>query len=604
LIRVGYGDMQPSLLISALYYDGYLADEPDEAFQVYNPDGAPVLLAGWRVTDGTRVAVFPPELWIGPHGYLWCARDAAAFRLAFGHPAGCEYGADSDPIIPNLSGSALRFANTGGRVALESPDGAHRDVLVYEAGSLPQNGWQGPAVHPYRPTTAFAAEGQILYRKLDQRGSLPLPDTDTLADWAAEPDDLYDGRKARYPGWDLELLFWPVACTAQATVDVLVSPDHAHDAMIALLDGVEHSIRFEGYSLESAPIARAIAAKARAGADVEIMLEGAPPGGVTDAQRWAVEQIAGAGGRVYYLRGDSATGIRERYNYQHGKFWLLDDRLALVGSENPSPDSFPSDDKADGTAGRRGVTLATDAPCVVDAVRAVMALDVDPASHRDVWAWDAADPALGAAPPGYVPPDEANGSFYPVFARDPLAASGIFDFQVVHAPEHPLRTGDGLLGLLAGAGSGDTVLVEQLYEHTYWGSETSNVADDPNPRLLAYIAAARRGARVCVLLDAFFDDDNLDSPRSNLRTVEYLNAVARAEGLDLQARRRNPTGMGIHNKMILAQVGGRGWVMAGSLNGGEVSARLNREMSLLVASDPAYDYLADLFWYDWSAQTR
>ena len=141
--------------------------------------------------------------------------------------------------------------------------------------------------------------------------------------------------------------------------------------------------------------------------------------------------------------------------------------------------------------------------------------------------------------------------------------------------------------------------MEQLYENLYWGAESSNIAADPNPRLQAYIAAARRGAKVRVLLDAFFDNQDLNSPRSNLRTVEYLTAVAQAEGLDLQARRRNPTGQGIHNKMVLAQIGGQGWVVVGSLNGGEVSAKLNREMALLVGSDEVYAYLADVFWYDW-----
>jgi len=138
-----------------------------------------------------------------------------------------------------------------------------------------------------------------------------------------------------------------------------------------------------------------------------------------------------------------------------------------------------------------------------------------------------------------------------------------------------------------------------VYEHTYWGATSSNVSDDPNPRLNAYIAAARRGATVRVLLDAYFDNQDLNSPRSNLRTVEYLNSVAQAEGLDLDARRRNPTGEGIHNKLVLAQIGGQGWVIVGSLNGGEVSAKLNREMALLVGSDETYNYLEDVFWYDW-----
>lgn len=69
--------------------------------------------------------------------------------------------------------------------------------------------------------------------------------------------------------------------------------------------------------------------------------------------------------------------------------------------------------------------------------------------------------------------------------------------------------------------------------------------------------------------------------------------------MDLQARRGNPTGLGIHSKLVLAQIDGHGWVVAGSLNGGEVSAKLYREVALLVGSDAVYDYLADVFRYDW-----
>jgi hypothetical protein len=76
--------------------------------------------------------------------------------------------------------------------------------------------------------------------------------------------------------------------------------------------------------------------------------------------------------------------------------------------------------------------------------------------------------------------------------------------------------------------------------------------------------------------------------------------MARMEWLDLLARRGNPTGEGIHNKMGLARVGGQGWVWVGSLNGGEASAKLNREVSLLIASNEAHDYLAELFWHDWN----
>jgi cardiolipin synthase len=589
----------PRLLISALYYDTYVAGEPDEAFQIYNPLSSAVSLAGWKVTAGTRTVTFPAGMTLSGNTRLWCARKAADFRQTFGVSPGCEYGGDTDPAVPDLTGAAPTLTNTGGRVTLGIPNGSYADVLVYEAGDASAPGWLGPAVYPYKPSTTFGEAGQILYRKLDQRTGLPVPDTDTRADWAQDPDDFINGRKAQYPGWELERFFVPTAVTQTATLSAFVAPDNAFEAMNTLLEGVTTSIRFEGYTLDNARLGELIAARARAGVTVEILLEGSPPGGVTDQQLWVVQQIAQAGGHITYFRSDSAAGIHTRYTYQHGKFWILDGSKALIGSENLNLEAFPNDPKADGTFGRRGVYLVTDAPSVVAELTAIMDADIAPGMHRDVWAWDPADPTLGAPPAGFVPSYDSGGNLYPVQKPAPLVTQGAFTFQLIHSPEQALRDQDGLLGLVNRAGAGDTILVEQLYENLYWGAENSNITADPNPRLQAYIAAARRGAKVRVLLDAFFDNQDLESPRSNLRTVEYLTAVAQAEGLDLQVQRGNPTGRGIHNKMVLAQIGGQGWVIAGSLNGGEVSAKLNREMALLVGSDEVYSYLADVFWYDW-----
>ncbi len=591
----------PPLLISALYYDTYLTGEPDEAFQLYNPLPWPVNLAGWQMSDGRRAVVFPAHLDLEAQGRLWCARRAVSFTLSFGFKPGCEYGGDTDPEVPDLTGTALQFANNGGRITLSHSGRAYSDTLVYEEGDVASSGWQGPAVYPYRPSTAFRAEGQILYRKLDQATGLPLADTDTRADWAQDPADPINGRRTQYPGWSLERFFRPQVVTETADLQVIVAPDHSYVALRALLEAAQQSIRFEGYTFDSADLGALIAARARAGVQVTMALEGNPAGGVTDQQRWIVEQIAGAGGQVYYFRSGPSIGNAKRYVYQHGKFWVLDGRLALIGSENPSPQSFPADDKADGTYGRRGVYLVTDAPAVVAGLEAYMEADLAAERYGDLWAWDPADPVLGAAPEEFVPSYESGGTFYKVQQPQPLQIRGTFTFQLISAPEQTLRTQDGLLGLIAQAGRGDTILVEQLYEHTWWGAEASNPADDPNPRLEAYLAAARRGAQVRVLLDAYFDD--LSSPRSNQRTVEYVNAAAASAGLDPAARRGNPTGQGIHNKMILARIAGRGWAIVGSLNGGEVSAKLNREMALLVGSDEVYDYLANVFWSDWEASS-
>jgi phosphatidylserine/phosphatidylglycerophosphate/cardiolipin synthase-like enzyme len=142
----------------------------------------------------------------------------------------------------------------------------------------------------------------------------------------------------------------------------------------------------------------------------------------------------------------------------------------------------------------------------------------------------------------------------------------------------------------------------QLYEHLYWGYSDSNPIADPNPRLDALIAAARRGAQVRVLLDSFFDSP--ETQRSNRATVAYLNDLAAREGLDLQAATGNPTRRGLHAKIILLRIGNETWSAVGSLNGGEISHKVNREVVLLVDDPLIYARLLEVFSHDWTSIMR
>ncbi len=86
------------------------------------------------------------------------------------------------------------------------------------------------------------------------------------------------------------------------------------------------------------------------------------------------------------------------------------------------------------------------------------------------------------------------------------------------------------------------------------GDGQSNPIADPNPRLQMIIDAARRGAKVRVLLDSFIDEP--EALRSNQAMVGYLAAVATTEGLDIVSAVGNLTGGGIHAKWLLARVDG------------------------------------------------
>lgn len=586
------------LLISAFVYDGFVSGDADESFQLYNPNPQAVDLTGWQLRSGSRTATFP-ALTVPAAGAIWCGREALAFRQTFGALPACEWAADTSAEVPNLTGGALQFANSGGRLALLRPDGQLSDAVVYKAGSAADGGWQGAGMAPYKPTSALHEQGQVIYRKLDEITARPLPDTDRAADWASDPGDPLLGRRVRYGGWSFDAFFFPAKAEEDAALQVVVAPDASYDALAQSLWAARESIAFEGFTFESPALAVILADKAQAGVRVTVLLEGAPPGGVSDQQRWCVARIAGAGGRVSYMVSGSAAGVHDRYLNQHAKLWLLDGKTALIGSENPSLDAFPNDAKGDGTLGRRGVYVATDAPSVARRAADIIAADLNPA-FADILPYDPAHPTLGAPPADFVPTFDSGGTRYPAAFRQPFQTAGRFRFEVCQAPEHALRASDCLLGLINRLGAGDTLLIQQLQEPPYWGPSNGTVASDPNPRVEAYLAAARRGAKVRVLLDAYFDD--LSSASSNLRTQEYVAAVARAEGLDIEVRRGNPAGLGLHNKMALAQVDGQGWVMVGSLNGGEASAKVNREVSLIVAATGAYDYLATMFWSDWGAE--
>ena len=72
------------------------------------------------------------------------------------------------------------------------------------------------------------------------------------------------------------------------------------------------------------------------------------------------------------------------------------------------------------------------------------------------------------------------------------------------------------------------------------------------------------------------------------------------EGLDLEVRLGDPTRRGIHNKMALVRIGKDRYVHVGSVNGSEISSKANRELALQVRSPGAFEYLKDVFEYDWA----
>jgi len=597
----------PAVLISAVYPDGYQSGGRDEAFQLMNVGSQEIDITGWSVSNNKTTVTFPTET-LASGEEIWCSRTAVGFKEEFGFPPDFEYGENSDTDVPNMLGSPLDLVATGGELVLLDADGLLVDAMVYGTGNVKQAGWNGDSVKPYR---VGRAKGQILYRKLDEETGWPIPDTDTVADWAQDSNDPINGRKVMYPGWNLDEYFQTTKVTETANLTILVTPDNAYEPIKKQIEAAKHSIHIEVYTFEHAALAEIVADRARAGVDVQILLEGGPSNkGITDQERWCCQQMELAGGRVYFMVHDPHERVYARYRNQHAKFIIIDNRILIMGSDNLGYGSIPDDPKEDGTRGRRGAMLITDAPTLVSSARQIFDADLN-TNLKDIFHFQASDEKYGAPPSDFTPDRLSGGTVYPTLKAEPLGLTGTFDFEMIRSPENSLRDQDGLLGLIGKAEEGDVILVEQLYEDKYWGQNDGSPGADPNPRLEAYIAAARRGAMVRILLDEYYAD--LADPKGNVATCEYVNGIADMEGLDLEAHWANPTGgyvfsetiagreyESIHNKMVLARINGQGYVHIGSINGSETSSKLNRELAVQVQSDEAYKYLEDVFEYDWS----
>ncbi len=577
--------VQPNVQLYAVQPGNYGGS--GETVALINLSPFTVALQGWCIDDkvsSTSRACFPAGAQIAAGQTLWLAQNADGFYPIWGFDADWASATITRPASL-LTGSWPGFTDDGEVAYLIDAGGTPVDVLAYGKG-IPEAGWQGPAVpHPY---ASYNNLGQVLYRKLDASTGLPVADTDSARDWAQDPDDPFNGRKLRYPGWDLEALFFPVEVDATSAITLAVAPDRMLNFVLDAVTSAQKSLIIQSYTLNSIPLYEAINARIQAGVAVTILLDSAPVGGITNDEKWILQRLHNPPASTVYLMGGSTS----RYRYQHAKFIVIDNARAIISTDNFGENSMPSDIPENGTMGHRGFVMLTDNAAVIARLNALFRLDCDPIHHIDVFPYSDAY----APPQSFVPLPPPDWTTYTV-AFSPTLATTATHLTLLHAPEHTLRDQDALIGLLNNTLSG-TIDIMQLNEPFIWTSNTGMVwleAPGRNPRLAALVEAAKRGVTVRVLLDAYYDDPLSDS--SNTATCLYLKSLHLPT---LQCRLGNITGLGIHAKIFLVDTGDAQWVHLGSINGTETSNKINREVALQFESPAGYAYLREVFDHDWA----
>jgi cardiolipin synthase A/B len=336
----------------------------------------------------------------------------------------------------------------------------------------------------------------------------------------------------------------------EATAFVL--PD-APDLPVEVLDSADRRLLFAGYTFSSERAVEKLLAAHDEGVEVVVLVDGTPVGGQAETEADALDRLAEAGIEVRVFDGD-----RQRYRFHHAKYAVSDDRI-LVLTENWNPS---------GTEGRssRGWGVSVTDGDVAGEVARIFEAD---AFGHDTVEWT--EYREGRE---FVASEPANGTYPAEFRAKTLPAESV---RVVTAPDNAEAE---TLRLLTDAE--ESIRVQQV-----------SVGDTDHPFVEETMSAAERGVEVEYVLDGSWYVE-----RENREFVRYVEERRTEDGLPVDARVVEPRSRfeKVHTKGVIVD---DRHVLVSSVNWNNNSVRNNRELGLLVESEPIGEFYASVFRSDW-----
>ncbi len=345
----------------------------------------------------------------------------------------------------------------------------------------------------------------------------------------------------------------PPKTVASKPVEPFVLPD-SPDAPLEAITGAEDRLYLAAYTLTDERVADELRAANARGANVVVLIEGGPVGGMSKRQAALLDDIAADGIDVRVMTGD-----RTRFRYQHAKYAVADDRVVVL-TENWKPSGT-------GGADSRGWGITIDSPQTADELKAIFEHDT---TWDDTLPWQDARERIST-----YTQESATGS-YPT-RQPPVTAD---ELTVLTAPDNAATELAALI-----AETDDTLVIKQ-----------PQLSDPDFPLLGAAVRAAERGVEVRILLDStwYVESDNRE-------LAATLNQQAERADMPLEVRLADSDDRfgKIHSKGIVAD----DTAVVGSVNWNNNSIENNRELAIMVEDEVVADYYRRVFDADWSDDT-
>ena len=558
-------DIAPALLITEVYY--YAWGE-NEYVKIYNPTIMTAIISHWQLTDGEGTVTFPSGTEISPNQSIIISQNSSNFQAATLELPDIEY-YDLETSIPemNLIGSGPTLANDGDELFLLNQFNTPVDAFAYGDSAYIGTGWASEPAQDLK-------QGKIAKRQFNGT----YADTNTSADWFSLRPYVI-GQSS----------FQSSIFSGVGPMWLFSSPDSSFDAVCEALDNASQSICLNLYEFTNTRLSDELLGAISRGVNVRLFLEGSPVGGMNDTQLFIARQIVEAGGTVRILTNDPDNDIHVRYDFDHGKYAVIDDEILLIMSENWGWSGIPPA----GQFGNRGWGAAISDTGVAGYFKNVFENDWNPLQADSV-SFDSAHEKWNDGHNWSREGTECESHFN----RRLIVSQSLI--TPVISPDTSLSD-QTILGMLESAQ--ERICLEEFYVYKHWGSRAEgSISETPNIYLEAVIDAARRGCEVRILLDSTYYNIESDDPIDNDDTVEYVNEIAIAEGLDMEAKLVNLPEhdyVKIHNKGMIVD----DKVLISSINWNLNSVTANRETGIIIQNQEAADFFTEIFDYDWKDDT-
>lgn len=558
-------DITPILLITEVYYDTW---GENEYMKLYNPGLMMVNISHWQLTDDEGILIFPTGTEISPGQTIAIAQNSTNFIAQVLETPDFEYWDEDASILDmGIIYDEPKLANDGDEVFLLNIFGTQIDIYVYGDSEYNGIGWDGEPASDLN-------QGQIAKRTYNGT----YADTNTSADWLSYRPYLI-GQSS----------FQSATFTGTGSTWLFSSPDSSFDAVCEALDNATQYICLNLYEFTNTKLCDRLLAAIDRGVSVRLFLEGSPVGGMNETQLFIAQEIVEAGGIVRILTNDPDNDIHARYDYNHGKYAVIDDDILIIMSENWGWTGVPPT----GWYGNRGWGAVLTNAGLAGYFKEVFEHDWNP-QQADSVVFDSLHVKWNAGHNWSRDSSECVKHFEGIY----IVSNSVI--TPVLSPDTSLST-QTILGMLDSAQ--ERVYVEEFYIYKHWGSRADgSTTETPNLYLEAVIDAARRGCEVRVLMDASYYNIDPDDPIDNDDSAAYINEIALAEDLDMEAKVVNQNEHDfskIHNKGLIAD----NKVLISSINWNKNSVTENRETGIIIENAQAADFFDGIFQYDWMDDT-